>query len=152
MSTLRDGQYWLSKVGDALVHIVEYMALYRYGTVPDVDERASDARMGLVEAAHRFKPQPGKGMEEQYRRDQSSRRTNSLCAILALGDSPEEEPSQTNDTMGGQQKEGVPAKRVFEALEQTAQDAGGLHAPGPSLTVILLMVSSTHYRTGSRCK
>lgn len=60
MAKLRDGKYWLNRAATALASIAEHMARVRYGTVPDLDARVSDAQAALVEAACEFKPQPGK--------------------------------------------------------------------------------------------
>ncbi|NIV31612.1 MAG: hypothetical protein GWN58_19635 [Anaerolineae bacterium] len=57
---LKSGQEWLAKLQDALVAIVRYMALRRYGAAPDADDRVSDALAALVEGSARFEPQPGK--------------------------------------------------------------------------------------------
>jgi hypothetical protein len=43
-------------------------------------------------------------MEEQNSRHQSSRHTNSLRAISAIGNPPEEKPNQGNDAMGSQEE------------------------------------------------
>jgi len=62
MSTnnLKSGQEWLNGLQGALVAVVRYMALRRYGAAPDVADRVSDALTALVEGSRRFKPQPGK--------------------------------------------------------------------------------------------
>jgi len=44
------------------------MALNRYGQVPDVEDRVSDALAVLVEGSHRFKPQPGRDGTGYYLR------------------------------------------------------------------------------------
>jgi len=60
MSKLTSGKEWLSKLETALTNVVTFMALRRYGRIPDVDDRVGDALAALVEGADRFKPQPGR--------------------------------------------------------------------------------------------
>ena len=56
---LKNGQFWLTKLEGALVPVVKFMALRRYGVgFMDIDARVSDALVALVEGANRFEPQP----------------------------------------------------------------------------------------------
>jgi hypothetical protein len=56
---MKDGQYWLDKLGDTLVVLAEYIAVHRYEGAPDLDDRIADAMLSVVEAASRFEPRPG---------------------------------------------------------------------------------------------
>ncbi|MCP4539456.1 MAG: hypothetical protein GY832_20150 [Chloroflexi bacterium] len=56
---MKDGKYWLSKLGDTLVTLAEWIAVNKYEGAPDVDDRVADAMLSVVEAANRFKPRPG---------------------------------------------------------------------------------------------
>lgn len=60
MTQLTSGKEWLTKLETALASIVTFMALRRYGRIPDVDDRVGDALVALVEGADRFKPQAGR--------------------------------------------------------------------------------------------
>jgi len=57
---MRDGKYWLEQLEGALVPVVTFQALNRYGQVPDVEDRIGDALSALADGAARFLPQPGK--------------------------------------------------------------------------------------------
>lgn len=59
-ASIRDGAYWLAKLGETLAGVATFMALDRYGGAPDVEDRVSDALAAVVEGSHRFRPQPGK--------------------------------------------------------------------------------------------
>lgn len=59
MATLRNGTYWLERLQGALIPVAKFMALRKYGSVPDVEDRISDAYTALADAAARFAPKPG---------------------------------------------------------------------------------------------
>jgi len=57
---VKTGKQWMEELQGSLVHVVRYMALDRYGAVPDIADRVGDALAALVEGSERFEPQEGK--------------------------------------------------------------------------------------------
>ncbi len=56
---MKDGKYWMDKLGDTLVVVAEWIAVSKYEGAPDLDDRIADAMLSVVEAANRFEPRPG---------------------------------------------------------------------------------------------
>ncbi|MCP4535866.1 MAG: hypothetical protein GY832_01865 [Chloroflexi bacterium] len=56
---MKDGKYWMTKLGNTLAVVAEHIAVHRYEGAPDVDDRIADAMLSVVVAADKFKPRPG---------------------------------------------------------------------------------------------